>query len=573
MTEERPSWDEYFMEIAHIVKKRSTCLRRKVGAVLVKDRRILATGYNGAPKGLPHCAEVGCMRIELNIPSGERHELCLTPEVEILTEEGFKAIRDVIAGERVMTHEGVFRPVEKVIVREYNGPVLVIKPKGLLPVRLTPEHPVLAIRTVRRVNDRKAICKEACVNRVKERCSRPFQDYKEEWVPAACLNYGDLLVFCFDNRVCKLKELDLAKYVDPPPDLYIRVLRARESDLLYCDIDEIYGMSRAVAWQWMHGSAPRSHIIVRNGMLHMETSSSKDIPAVIEVNPDLLWLFGMYLAEGYSSGNQVVFCLNVEEGELAERIVSIMKEHFGLTPYKRGNGASLRIVYSSKILATVFARMLGSNSYDMRLPQDFMLLPPSLQYYIFSGWIQGDGHEDDHEICATTTSRILALQMFQICLRLGKIPSLDVQPPGPRVRSKMYRLVLKKRPKVATRYLRGNKLYTPVSQIRIENYHGAVYNLEVSEAHSYTTTSFVVHNCRGVHAEQNAIIQAAVFGVSTKGATLYCTTFPCVICAKMIINAEIKEVVYDDDYEDKLAKKLLEEAGIKVRRFRLHSKD
>jgi dCMP deaminase len=74
--------------------------------------------------------------------------------------------------------------------------------------------------------------------------------------------------------------------------------------------------------------------------------------------------------------------------------------------------------------------------------------------------------------------------------------------------------------------------------------------------------------CRGLHAEQNAIIQAAVFGVSTKGATLYTTTYPCSICAKMIINAEVAEVVYDDDYEDDLAKELLSRAGVKVRRFR-----
>ncbi|MCS7364207.1 MAG: cytidine/deoxycytidylate deaminase family protein [archaeon GB-1867-035] len=72
----RPSWDEYFMRIAHLVKKRSTCLRRQVGAVLVKNRHILSTGYNGAPKGLPHCAEVGCLRQQLNIPSGQRHEIC-----------------------------------------------------------------------------------------------------------------------------------------------------------------------------------------------------------------------------------------------------------------------------------------------------------------------------------------------------------------------------------------------------------------------------------------------------------------------------------------------------------------
>lgn len=72
----RPSWDEYFMEMAHLVAKRSTCLRRSVGAVIVKDKRILSTGYNGAPSGLEHCLDTFCLRQKLKIPSGERHELC-----------------------------------------------------------------------------------------------------------------------------------------------------------------------------------------------------------------------------------------------------------------------------------------------------------------------------------------------------------------------------------------------------------------------------------------------------------------------------------------------------------------
>ncbi|NLK90721.1 MAG: cytidine deaminase, partial [Clostridiales bacterium] len=71
----RPSWDEYFMQIAEVVKTRSTCIRRQVGAVIVKDKQILSTGYNGAPTGLKHCEEVGCLRQQLNIPSGEKHEL------------------------------------------------------------------------------------------------------------------------------------------------------------------------------------------------------------------------------------------------------------------------------------------------------------------------------------------------------------------------------------------------------------------------------------------------------------------------------------------------------------------
>jgi len=72
----RPSWDEYFLSIADLISKRSTCLRRNVGAVLVKDKRILATGYNGAPSGIKHCSTAGCIREKLKVPSGERHELC-----------------------------------------------------------------------------------------------------------------------------------------------------------------------------------------------------------------------------------------------------------------------------------------------------------------------------------------------------------------------------------------------------------------------------------------------------------------------------------------------------------------
>lgn len=72
----RPSWDSYFMKIAEHVSERSTCLRRQTGALIVKDKRILATGYNGAPSGLRHCAEVGCLREQEKISSGKGHELC-----------------------------------------------------------------------------------------------------------------------------------------------------------------------------------------------------------------------------------------------------------------------------------------------------------------------------------------------------------------------------------------------------------------------------------------------------------------------------------------------------------------
>ncbi|HDN86512.1 MAG: cytidine deaminase [Candidatus Omnitrophota bacterium] len=90
----RPDWDTYFMSVAELVSRRSTCLRRKVGAVLVKDKRILATGYNGAPRGLEHCEVVGCLREKLKVPSGERHELCrgLHAEQNVLLQAAFHGV-------------------------------------------------------------------------------------------------------------------------------------------------------------------------------------------------------------------------------------------------------------------------------------------------------------------------------------------------------------------------------------------------------------------------------------------------------------------------------------------------
>jgi dCMP deaminase len=75
--EDRPTFHEVFMEIAYTWAKRATCLRRKVGSVIAKDSQQLTAGYNGAPRGVPHCAELGgCLREKLGIPSGQRHEIC-----------------------------------------------------------------------------------------------------------------------------------------------------------------------------------------------------------------------------------------------------------------------------------------------------------------------------------------------------------------------------------------------------------------------------------------------------------------------------------------------------------------
>ena len=96
----RPNWDNYFMDMAKLAARRSSCLRRAVGAVLVKDRRLLATGYNGVPSGVTHCEVTGCLRERMQVPSGERHELCrgLHAEQNAIIQAAFHgvSIRDAV---------------------------------------------------------------------------------------------------------------------------------------------------------------------------------------------------------------------------------------------------------------------------------------------------------------------------------------------------------------------------------------------------------------------------------------------------------------------------------------------
>lgn len=78
----RPGWDEYFLKAAMLTAERSTCLRHHMGAVAVRYKRVLATGYNGAPKNTPHCSDLGCLRNEMKISSGTRHEICRAVHAE-----------------------------------------------------------------------------------------------------------------------------------------------------------------------------------------------------------------------------------------------------------------------------------------------------------------------------------------------------------------------------------------------------------------------------------------------------------------------------------------------------------
>lgn len=133
---QRPSWQSYFMDIASVVATRSTCLRRHVGAVLVKDRQILSTGYNGAPRGLTHCAERGCLRAEMGVASGERHELCrgLHAEQNAIIQAAYHGTR-IDGAELYSTHQPCVVCAKMIV----NAGITVVWFAGEYPDRLAAE--------------------------------------------------------------------------------------------------------------------------------------------------------------------------------------------------------------------------------------------------------------------------------------------------------------------------------------------------------------------------------------------------------------------------------------------------
>lgn len=150
---DRPSWDHYFMQFALLARSRATCIRRAVGAVIVKERHVLATGYNGAPKGLAHAEEVGCLRTELGIPSGQRHEICrgLHAEQNAIVQAAYHGVAIKDADMYVTTHpcsicakmiinagirrvyflEGYADPIARMIIDESGLQLIPCGPGGL----------------------------------------------------------------------------------------------------------------------------------------------------------------------------------------------------------------------------------------------------------------------------------------------------------------------------------------------------------------------------------------------------------------------------------------------------------
>jgi len=532
-----------------------------VGALIVKDRRILCTGYNGTPTNIEHCDITGCLRDKLKIPPGERHELCLLPDEKVFTDKGYISIDKVAVGRRVLTHKNFYRKVSQTFKRKYNDSLYFIEPWHLLPVALTPNHPVLAIKTQRCQFDSRTLCKETCRSVNNQYCAKPYLTYQPEWIPANRLNVRDLVLLSFDSRSFSTEHIDFS-FVSDAPLSYSEALARRSCGKTFREIQEELDIYPSRVYNWENGGAPRGAIIACAEKLKHGSSPSRTIPVKVPITNSLLRIIGFYLAEGCSSSNQVSFSFHQKEKECIKEVIDSMGKIFGLDCYENKRKNVHNLVFSSVILAKAFKGLFGEGSHSKKVPDFLMKLPPEQQKHILTSYAQGDGYKPDkNTTIVTTASETLAFQVVRILLRLGYTPIIDTG-------RNMHRVIWKESKKAHYGYIKNSTFFTPIRKIWTEKYTGYVYNLSVEKDNSYTTKSFTVHNCRGLHAEQNAFLQAACYGINVKGATIYCTTQPCVICAKMIINAGIKEVVIKEGYPDQMARDFFKKANIKLRRLK-----
>jgi len=516
---QRPSWDEYFMQVANVVKSRSTCLSSAKGAVLVSGRQIISTGYNGTPAGTKHCDEGGCARClavkEGRLKSGMNLEACACLPGDTVLMGDNKPISEYQVGDSVA---GMHRlnKVGETFVRDYEGDMITVEAKGILPFSLTPEHPLLVINADNRPN-------------------RELPNLKMEWKLAG-----------------ELKE---------------RHNRPRYSKGDYLLLPRIDGDIDVMAIPLdSAGSGKNLKYKIKSFPLKATTA----------------WLIGIYVAEGNSTGRRICFSLHSKERPIADKIVATLKS-LGANASIRNvpNEQGILVYCDSTLLARAFLSWCGHLAPNKQIPdfvmyhKDIEIVKAFLDGYSVSdgGWGRNNSRNTTkNQLQISTTSRLLASQVQLLYARLGRYASVynnqhakEMKIQGRTVNTREGYTIRFSPKNTNVRVIEGEDhlfFMLPIRSVTREHYSGTVYNIGTESDNTYLVSNIVSHNCS--HAEENAIVQAAKNGIPTTGCTLYSTHSPCTYCSKMIINAGIKKVVASSAYPDQLGVRLMKEAGLQL---------
>lgn len=385
---------------------------------------------------------------------------CLPPQSMIISENGLIPIEEIKTKNKVLAHTSKFKKITETKKRNHTGKLVNLKTK-LGNISLTPNHLVYSIRKPQNWK----------YNYTKYR-----HELAPEWNYAKNLKKNDFIIYPRLNQTSKLSSIT------------IKTTKKK--------------------WDF----------------------KSKNLPTDIEITSELLRLFGYYIAEGSvrkkeSRSTEVCFTFGIKEKEYIKDVVNLTKKYFRLDSKvienKKSNKCSV-LIYSVH-LSNLFKGYFGIGAINKKIPSFLMYLPIELQNGLLAGLWRGDGYVNTvrkyPRAGYATISRELINQIKTLLLRQGIVPSIYQEKEKSSKwanHKKAYRVHIgdmdsvKKINKIVygkdikrtscqkSSWFDPDLFYTPLTEVKEENYSGPVYNLEVAEEHNYTSEAFVVHNCGDV---------------------------------------------------------------------------
>lgn len=397
--------------------------------------------------------------------------VCLPPKSMIVGNNEPKAIETFKPGDRVLTDDGTYQPILKIMNRPYKGDLVNITSRFFLEdeVKLTPNHPVLATTLKKGTGEN----------------YHNFQWGDFSWVPAGELTPDHLLAY------------PIVKETEDIPEIFI-------SKLLNLKVQDGFVINKR------------------------ETHTSIRVPDKINTDNDFFRLVGYYLAEGSRNGYTTTLYFSKKEKHYVNDVVQLIERYFGISPNVRTVGPVTRIDTWSMIFSELFENLFGHRSYNKSLPHWVTILPLEKQAELIKGLWRGDGCKRYKDYMLVTNSFVLVTQVKNILLRLGIVPSIrkigldklkqskingriiyfrhpkyEVTVGGASLK-KMSEILDDSHPRVNNRnricthaYIKDGFVLLAIRKIGRGFYNGSVYNLVVDKNHSYVTTNSIVHNCDG----------------------------------------------------------------------------
>jgi len=394
---------------------------------------------------------------------------CFVPTSLVLTKDGFKKIAEVKEGDYIISHSGKFSKILRVYRRNYKGEMIFIKPRKLPGTYVTPNHPVLVIKTRRCPYDQSIYCKPNCrfhnKNRYKS-CPKYYEQYQAIWLEADKIEEKDLIC------VPKIKENKLNQETD------FHIGKFKSTD-------------------------PKA----------FNQPNQESIP----LSEDLYRLIGYYLAEGFIDKRTLKFSVHKKEKDFIFHIKKLIKDVFGIKNSSEVllKGNSLHLLFHSVFLCNFFEQF-GKGAKNKQIPDAFMNSTDNNLLQLLCGFIRGDGSGDSERVTLTTISPKLAGQLYIIGYKLGYAFGLykrllytgktayELTLYGKKAQEliKLSNLLIRnKNTRVIARqsyrfFEDEDFYYFPVDKIKkLTMYEGEVYNLGVEDDNSYWSEIGIVHNC------------------------------------------------------------------------------